>query len=160
MQIDATTYRSPNYNARPPGAHPPFAIVVHTTAGHWPSDAHWLCAPTSRVSAHYVISPTGSVFQLVDDAHRAWHAGASSYAGITDWNGVSIGIELSAPPGARSLPPAQLDALTALTRLLRERYLIPRHLIVPHRRVAAPRGRKIDPEGMSDAAFDRWRAAL
>ncbi len=160
MQIDATTYRSPNHNARPSGVDAPFAVVVHTTAGRWPTDAQWLCTPQSRVSAHYIIAPDGAICQLVDDRSRAWHAGRCAWAGITDWNGVSLGIELSAPPRATTLPDVQIDALTALTRLLRERYCIPKHLIVTHRRIAVPRGRKIDPEGLSDAAFERWKEAL
>jgi N-acetyl-anhydromuramoyl-L-alanine amidase len=47
-----------------------------------------------RVSAHFLIERTGALTQFVSCAHRAWHAGASSFAGRSRCNDYSIGIEL------------------------------------------------------------------
>ncbi len=46
------------------------------------------------VSSHYVIDDDGTVFLLVDESKRAWHAGRSSHLGLVDVNSRSIGIEL------------------------------------------------------------------
>ena len=53
-----------------------------------------LCNPASTVSCHYVVTEAGRILQLVDEAHRAWHAGRSCWAGTTDLNSASIGIEI------------------------------------------------------------------
>lgn len=50
---------------------------------------NWLCNPAAQVSAHFVATGTGRrVWQLVNDADTAWHAG--------NWTGntTTIGIEL------------------------------------------------------------------
>ena len=51
--------------------------------------ANWLCNPAAGTSAHFVITGTNRmVYQIVDDADTAWHAG--------DWkaNLTSLGLEL------------------------------------------------------------------
>lgn len=47
-----------------------------------------------RVSAHLLIRRDGEVIQFVNFNQRAWHAGASSFAGRSGCNDFSIGIEL------------------------------------------------------------------
>lgn len=47
-----------------------------------------------RVSAHCLIRRTGQIIQFVSFLDRAWHAGQSSFAGVTRCNDYSIGIEL------------------------------------------------------------------
>src|ERR1700733_14314145 len=47
-----------------------------------------------RVSAHFLIRRDGEMLQFVPCAHRAWHAGASSWRGRRACNDFSIGIEL------------------------------------------------------------------
>lgn len=155
LHIDRTTYRSPNHDARPHGR-PISALVLHSTEGAWPSDARWLCDPGSKVSAHYVIAPDGDIFQLVDDSRRAWHAGRTQYGALTDWNDFSIGIELSYRRGAGGYPEVQRAALTALCRHLLAAYAIAPALVVAHRWIAIPRGRKSDPTDWPDAALRAW----
>ena len=43
-----------------------------------------LCDPSSKVSAHYCIDEDGTVYSLVNEEHRAWHAGGSYWRGETD----------------------------------------------------------------------------
>ena len=57
----------------------------------------WLCNPASQVSSHYFIFEDGRIAQLVDENRRAWHAGKGTWAGETDINSRSIGIELAHP---------------------------------------------------------------
>src|SRR5258708_12962311 len=80
-----------------------------------------LCNPASEVSAHYVVLQDGYIIQLVAEARRAWHAGASSWAGESDINSRSIGIEIANPGhdhGCPAFPKRQVAAVTALCRTL------------------------------------------
>ncbi|TVS02165.1 MAG: N-acetylmuramoyl-L-alanine amidase [Rhodobacteraceae bacterium] len=85
-----------------------------------------LCDPIAQVSAHYVICPRGRLWQLVPEETRAWHAGAGSWAGLSDINSRSIGIEL-VNTGAQPFPEPQMQVLE---RLMRD--VMARHGIVPH----------------------------
>ena len=77
-----------------------------------------LCDPAAKVSAHYLIRRDGHIFQLVDEADRAWHAGVSFWQGETDMNSASIGIELDhdghKEAQMAAFPDAQMAALIAL----------------------------------------------
>lgn len=73
----------------------PRFIVVHYTAGaSAASSVKWLCSRQSKASAHLVIGRDGSITQLVPFDAVAWHAGESSWGGLTGLNKHSIGIEL------------------------------------------------------------------
>lgn len=160
MAIDTTTYQSPNHDARPGGI---TAIVLHSCEGAPPGDEQrsslpWLCAPHSGVSCHYYVTREGGVFQLVPDARRAWHAGVSALAGEPDVNDYSLGIELEHRARSAPYPPAQLDALADLIRLLCATYAIPAARVVSHRAIALPAGRKGDPSDWPEAALRVWVA--
>src|SRR4051812_28302725 len=105
--IDSVSFRSPNFDDRPPGTIIE-SLVIHTTEGVWPGDIQWLCSPSSGVSCHYVIAPDGGIYSIVDDSQRAWHAGTSSYADRSNYNNFSLGIETShmqnQPYGAAQQP--------------------------------------------------------
>ncbi len=95
-------------------------LVLHYT-GMTSGDAALarLCDPAARVSAHYAIGEDGTVYALVPEDRRAWHAGVSFWAGARDINARSIGIELVNPGhefGYRAFPEMQIAALVALTR--------------------------------------------
>lgn len=71
-------------------------IVLHGTDGaNAMSSAQYLVRSDTSVSAHLVISRTGGVIQLLPFHIQAWHAGKSEYAGRTELNRYSIGIELA-----------------------------------------------------------------
>ena len=160
MDIDTTSYPSTNYNARPSGMRIT-ALVLHSGEGTRASDLARLCDTSvpvnERVSAHYYVDRAGLVFQLVADAHRAWHAGESSYLGKTNWNDFSIGIETEHRDG-QSWPPFQRQALADLCRMLISVYPIVRAQVVAHRWIAP--GRKFDPTNWPDRELKAWIAAL
>jgi N-acetylmuramoyl-L-alanine amidase len=122
-------------------------LVLHYTGMASAEDAcRWLCDPRSKVSSHYLVDEAGEVTQLVDETMRAWHAGAASWAGDSDVNSRSIGIEIHNPGpegGYPDFPEAQMEAVVELCR-----EIVARHSIAPERVLAhsdvAP-GRKIDP---------------
>ena len=114
-----------------------------------------LCDPAAKVSAHYLIRRDGHIFQLVDEAERAWHAGVSFWQGETDMNSASIGIELDHAghkDGAMAaFPQTQMAALITLLQEVTARHDIAPQNILGHSDIAP--GRKIDP----GEAFD-WAA--
>ena len=93
-----------------------------------------------RVSAHFLVRRDGALVQFVRCADRAWHAGASCWAGAGRCNDFSIGIELEGVDDER-YEDAQYDTLVALVAALRARY--PIEDVVGHSDIAP--GRKTDP---------------
>lgn len=100
-----------------------------------------------RVSAHFLIRRDGRLIQFVSIAHRAWHAGVSTWDGREQCNDFSIGIELE---GCDELPfaAAQYFTMNALLADLSRR--CPLQAVVGHSDIAP--GRKTDP----GTGFD-WR---
>ncbi|MFC4724478.1 N-acetylmuramoyl-L-alanine amidase [Glycocaulis abyssi] len=135
---------SPNFNDR---ALPVSMLVLHYTGMETGGAAiDRLADPDAKVSAHYVVEEDGSVIAMVDEAKRAWHAGLSHWRGITDINSASIGIEIvngGHDFGLPDYPPAQIEAVIALSRAIIDRHAINPVNIVGHSDIAP--GRKIDP---------------
>lgn len=105
-----------------------------------------LCDPAAKVSAHYTIDEEGRIYAHVPEDRRAWHAGKSFWAGDSDINSCSIGIELVNPGhefGYLPYPETQIEALIGLGK-----EIVARHGIMPSRVLAhsdlAP-ARKDDP---------------
>jgi N-acetylmuramoyl-L-alanine amidase len=115
--------------------------------GPWQDPDIDAMTPLGRVSAHYMIDEEARVYRLVHEAHRAWHAGASSWEGRTDTNDRSIGIEIANGGhdfGLPDFPDAQIDALIQLLRDIFERWPdLNAKRVVGHSDVAP--GRKLDP---------------
>jgi N-acetylmuramoyl-L-alanine amidase len=139
------TCPSPNHGERRAG--PLDMIVLHYTGMPDADQAlAWLCAEQSEVSAHYFVFEDGRIVQMVREDRRAWHAGAASWAGETDINSRSIGIEIANIGHDGSLPPfpdAQIDAVIDLCREISARHAIPAHRLLAHSDIAP--GRKRDP---------------
>lgn len=137
---------SPNHGDRPVGM-PVDLLLIHYTGMATPSGAlNWLRNPASKVSSHYLIFEDGRTVQLVDEHRRAWHAGRSYWAGETDINSRSIGIELVHPGhehGYRAFDDAQITALIALCQGIVNRHPIPPERVLAHSDVAPDR--KEDP---------------
>lgn len=79
-------------------------LVLHFTGENFSESMRLLSQRTNTpVSVHYVVpenaDPTYSlnrlrIHRLVDEEQRAWHAGVSSWRGVTALNARSIGIEI------------------------------------------------------------------
>jgi len=133
---------SPNFGPRR-GTDRPNMVILHYTAMETAEAAlERLCDPVPEVSAHYLIAEDGRVFQMVDEAKRAWHAGAGSWGACRDINSHSLGIEL-ANTSAEPFAEPQLAALDGLlAQLLKDWQISPTH-VLGHSDIAP--GRKIDP---------------
>ncbi len=144
---------SPNHDTR--GGQAIDILLLHYTG--MPSGAEALerlCDPDAepgRVSAHYCIDEDGTIYRLVAEEGRAWHAGVASWAGATNINARSIGIELINPGhefGYRPFPEAQMLSLIALSNDILARHPIPARRVLGHSDVAPLR--KEDPGELFD----------
>lgn len=152
--LQALWQPSPNFGPRPEGYQPNLLLLHYTAMSCGKAAVKWLCNPESQVSSHYLVDVDGTIVQMVREADRAWHAGVSCWAGETDINSCSIGIEIQNEGHALEvLPPypeAQMQAVEALCADIVSRHKIPPHRVLGHSDVAL--GRKIDP----GEAFD-WQ---
>ena len=159
-RMDLIERPSPNFDER---ALPVSMIVLHYT-GMVDAEAALdrLTSPEAKVSAHYCIDEDGSVYRLVDEEKRAWHAGKARWRGCGDVNSASVGIELVNPGhefGYRPFPDEQIASLIPLLADIKERHGISRGNVVAHSDVAP--ARKEDPgELFPWEALARRRLAL
>src|ERR1700676_4910902 len=68
-------------------------IVLHYTEIDFAGSLHRLTK--EEVSSHYLVNDVPpTIYRLVDERQRAWHAGPSYWQGYTHLNSSSIGIEI------------------------------------------------------------------
>ena len=143
-RVAAKVFPSPNHGERA-GGRAPDSIILHYTGMASGAEAlQWLCNPVSQVSCHYFVWEDGSVLQLVPEPRRAWHAGVAVWAGETDMNSASIGVEIVNPghdAGAPPFPAPQIAAVIALCRDIAARCAIPAARILAHSDIAPMRKR-------------------
>jgi N-acetylmuramoyl-L-alanine amidase len=143
----ATEWRpSPNFEPRREGRAPDMLILHYSGMESCEEALDWLICEESKVSAHYLIDEAGQITQMVAEEMRAWHAGQSHWAGETDLNSCSIGIEIHNPGhefGYPDFPDVQMEAVEALCLDILSRHVIPPARILAHSDIAP--GRKRDP---------------
>lgn len=151
--------RSPNFGERRGGATPDLIVLHYTAMPTCAAARERLCDPVAEVSAHWLISETGETEQLVDEAMRAWHAGAGGWGDVTDVNSRSIGIEL-ANPGDAPFPERQMAALERLLAGIMARWQIPPERVIGHSDMAPARkgdpGRRFDWRRLAQAGLSVW----
>jgi N-acetylmuramoyl-L-alanine amidase len=147
------SFPSPNCGERRVGARPDLIVIHYTAMASMAEARARLCDPAHEVSAHWLISEQGAAEQLVDEALRAWHAGAGAWGAVSDVNSRSIGIEL-ANTGAAPFPEAQMAALERVLAGIMGRWGIPPARVIAHSDMAP--ARKSDP----GPRFDWRRLAI
>ncbi|KTC54725.1 N-acetylmuramoyl-L-alanine amidase [Pseudomonas fluorescens ABAC62] len=126
-------------------------VVVHYTSANLERSLALLTH--GEVSAHYLIGDDApaTIYKLVDESQRAWHAGESEWMGRTWLNSSSIGIEI-VNPGYKDTPTgrlwypyseAQVKALVVLLKDISKRNGIEPRNIIGHSDIAPLR--KLDP---------------
>lgn len=147
---------SPNIDERRNGLTPRLLILHYTGLPSVERSIEVLADPRCKVSCHYVIGEDGRITQMVAESMRAWQAGVSSWAGETDINSTSIGIEIQNPGhsgGYPDFPDRQMAAVRDLSLDICRRHAIPCAGVLAHSDIAP--NRKIDP----GEKFDwRWLA--
>jgi N-acetylmuramoyl-L-alanine amidase len=144
-----------NLNLRKPN----FVIIHHTAQKDCPQTLHTFTIRRTQVSAHYVICKDGTVYQMLNDYLRAWHAGVSKWGNVTDVNSSSIGIELD-NNGFEPFTEKQIQNLLAVLDTLKRRHNIPVANFIGHADIAPTR--KNDPnvffpwKQLADRGFGNW----
>jgi len=159
------SHPSPNFNER---LRPLEYIVLHyTDQMNVEQTLDALCDPVRQVSSHYVIDYDGTIYHLVDDEKRAWHAGKSFWRGIDDMNSASIGIEIENTGhqyGYKEFTPEQIEAVIALCQNLVQKHGLNARNVIGHSDVAPTR--KQDPghlfpwQRLYEAGLGMWPRAL
>lgn len=77
----------------------PRYVVIHDTAGRDTkfSSVDWFASKQCGTSAHFVVERDGTITQMVATNKRAFHAGVSSWKGVSGLNSCSVGIEIVNP---------------------------------------------------------------
>jgi N-acetylmuramoyl-L-alanine amidase len=145
-------------------------VVLHYTAASLPRSLALLTE--GEVSSHYLIGDSpATIYRLVDERRRAWHAGDSEWRGRTWLNSSSIGIELVNPGFTETAngrlwhpyAPAQIEALIVLLKDIVARYDIAPEHIVGHSDIAPLRKRDPGPlfpwQQLAQAGLGVWPAA-
>lgn len=147
-------------------------LIIHYTALDLQQSLRELV--DQGVSSHYLITdgPAPKIYNLVDEARRAHHAGKSSWKGETALNSSSIGIEI-VNPGYRVTPQGmvwepyaqnQIDVLIPLVRDIVQRHGIPPERVLGHSDIAPQR--KEDPgplfpwKQLADAGLVQWPSTV
>ena len=95
-------------------------ILLHYTGMELPDGSAGTAVQRGSESIRRIILLRGRRHHpAVPEARRAWHAGVSSWHGVTDINSCSIGIEIVNPGhdfGYPEFPAVQIEAVIALCR--------------------------------------------
>ena len=125
-------------------------IVLHYTSSDLPHSLYLLSG--KEVSSHYLIAEQpATIYRLVDENRRAWHAGDSQWNGRTWLNSSSIGIEMvnqgyTETAEGREWQPwseQQVYALVLLLKDIMQRHGLTAASVVGHSDIAPQR--KVDP---------------
>ena len=142
-------------------------LILHYTHEDFPTALKLLTE--GPVSSHYLVNvnpPT--IYRLVDENRRAYHAGVSYWKGATQLNASSIGIEIvnrgyDDTPAGRvwyDYPQEQIDQVIALVKKIVKDHDIKPERILGHSDIAP--GRKVDPgprfpwKQLADAGLIPW----
>ena len=157
--MDIEDRPSPNYNARRGGLAPTLVVLHYTAMDSAEAALEKLCHEGDEVSSHYLVSQEGGIFRLVDEAHRAWHAGEGRWAGRDDINSRSIGIELD-NDGQSPFAEPLMEALESLLADILMRHSLPAKAVVGHSDFAPDRksdpGRYFDWQRLAKKGLSVW----
>lgn len=140
---------------------PNYVIIHYTAQNSCEQTLRTFTTEKTQVSAHYVICRNGTVYHMLNDYLRAWHAGVAKWGNETDINSSSIGIEID-NNGTEPFSEAQLNTLVGLLASLKKAYNIPAANFIGHSDIAP--GRKIDPgilfpwKRLAEKGYGLWYA--
>ena len=148
-------------------------LIIHFTTVNLPASLKTLTQ--GPVSSHYLVSERqgsvpATVYQLVDENRRAYHAGVSSWKGATALNASSIGIEIVNLGGQKAanglglnfqdFEPEQIDRVVELVKQIVVRHQIKPERILGHSDIAPTRkndpGPKFPWKRLADEGLIPW----
>lgn len=138
----------------------PRGIVFHHSCGSWAGDTNWILSTKSQVSYHCLINANGNRRIFADDTQRAWHAGRSSFKGMSDCNSFTLGVAFSGDtypgrPYGRLLTNDEIASAVEYVLPRMKRWGIDASWVTDHRQVSP--GRKND---LNPSQFERVHAAI
>lgn len=138
MKLPADWAGTINFGLRKPNS----VIIHHTAQNSCEQTLKTFTLKKTQVSAHYVICKDGTLYHMLNDYLRAWHAGAGKWGGQSDINSSSIGIEID-NDGTAIFTEAQINCLLGLLANLKKTYSIPTANFIGHADITPTR--KVDP---------------
>src|ERR1700752_266141 len=154
---------SPNFGERNKGREPDMILLHYTGMPDVEGAIAQLCTAGTDVSAHYIVLEDGRIVQCVQEAKRAWHAGAASWAGEEDINSCSIGVEIvnrGHDWGYPEFPLRQTAAVIELCRGIMLRRNVPTHRVLAHSDVVPARkkdpGEKFPWHSLANSGVGHW----
>ena len=155
MKLPADWVGTINFGLRKPNS----VIIHHTAQNSCEQTLKTFTLKKTQVSAHYVICKDGTLYHMLNDYLRAWHAGAGKWGGQSDINSSSIGIEID-NDGTAIFTEAQMNCLLGLLANLKKTYSIPTANFIGHADIAPTR--KVDPnvnfpwKRLADDGYGLW----
>lgn len=142
-------------------------LILHYTA--LDNDASLRVLTQQQVSSHYLVPDdfSDSIYILVDETKRAWHAGRSYWKGINNVNFSSIGIEIVNQGYSTSsettdgryfydFPSKQIDKVAELAKDIINRYEIDPVNVLAHSDVAPQRKHDPGPKFPWKRLYDKY----
>ena len=131
----------------------PKAIVMHDTEGNYSGSIDW----TSKInnpstgerlyaSYHCIIARDGRRTITNRDDNRAYHAGASSFKGMTSLNNCSIGVAFERSSYTEPLQPAAIESAIEYIVPLMKKWNITLDMVTDHRTIAPNRKKDLNPK--------------
>ncbi|WP_121064412.1 N-acetylmuramoyl-L-alanine amidase [Chachezhania antarctica] len=161
--MDLRWHPSPNFTVRPEGERPELVVIHFTAMESCAAALERLCDPVAEVSSHYLIGHDGTVWHMVEEEMRAWHAGVSTWAGRARVNHRSIGIELD-NRGTHPFAEPQMAVLEQLLADILQRWGIPPEGVVGHSDIAPERkqdpGPRFDWQRLARQGLSVWPQAV
>ena len=135
-----------NYSFRKKNKKVKYIVIHYTGMENFKKAISKLNNLSSDVSCHYLISNSGSIFNLLCPSLKAWHAGKSQWKNVINLNEYSIGIELENRGhdyGYKSFSRHQYSSLKKLINFLIKNFQIQHKNIIFHSDISP--NRKKDP---------------
>jgi N-acetylmuramoyl-L-alanine amidase len=135
-----------NYSSRKKNKTVKYIILHYTGMKNLQSAYGRLICPLSDVSAHYLVSKEGKIYNLLCPRFKAWHAGKSQWKKDKNLNNSSIGIELENKGhdhGYTKFTSKQYGSLKELINFLKINYRLNDECILFHSDISP--NRKKDP---------------
>lgn len=131
----------------------PKAIVMHDTEGNYNGSIDW----TSKInnpstgerlyaSYHCIIARDGRRTITNRDDNRAYHAGVSSFKGMTSLNNCSIGVAFERSSYTEPLQPAAIESAIEYIVPLMKKWNITLDMVTDHRTIAPNRKKDLNPK--------------
>ena len=139
--------KSPNFSKKTRSLNDISFIIIHYTGMQSARvSIKRLKNPRSKVSCHYFIERSGTIYSMVEDNKVAWHAGKSKWKRISNLNQRSIGIEIQNKGHFiryQNFSKKQILSLIKLVKILMKKYKIKKKNVLGHSDIAPLR--KLDP---------------